>query len=299
MSNRAQPLRSFLYVPGNREAWLRKAFGYGADALVLDLEDSVPSAEKAQARIIVRQTLQDLCQATQKLFVRVNGLDGGEAADDLEAVVSSSLYGIFLPKVRSPEDVVEADILLKFFERRAGVPVGTTLIVPLLETARAMREAYQVACASPRIAYMGGGANVGGDTGRAMGSIGTKEGKETLFLRSKILLDVRAAAVPHPRAGVWADIGDIEGLRAYAREMRHLGYTGLTVLHPSQVSVAHEVFTPTQSEIAYWQGLLQTMEEAERAGRAAVTYKGAMVDIAMVKTAKDMLEAARQFGVLP
>ncbi len=292
---RAKPLRSMLWVPGNREQWIQNASQYGADALILDLEDSVPPHEKPMARQMVRKALDTLGTAT--IFVRVNDLESGLIEPDLEAVVSSGLYGIRLPKVRGTEDIVAVDGLLRVFEQRAGLAVGTVLIMPGLETAQAIREAYEIVTVSPRVCHTGVGHMKSGDAARALGYVWSKEGKETLYIRSKVLLDARAAGDPYPCAGPWSDIGDLEGLRAYCLEMRQLGYTGFTALHPSHVPIANEIFTPSRDEIAYWQGIILAMDEAEKSGSAAVLYQGQMIDIAMVKTARDMLEMARRLGV--
>lgn len=298
MKFRARPLRSVLFVPGNKEDWMRKAPRYGADALILDLEDSVPQEGKAEARLLVRRMLEELGAAGQTLFVRVNRLETGLTGDDLEAITGPFLYGVVLPKVQGPEDVVEVDILLKFFERRAGVPPGKTFVDPSLETARGIREAYQIATASPRVAHMGASGGKGGDTARAIGFQWTPEETETLFLRSKVLVDSRAAGVPYPLTGGWFDIRNLDGLRAAARQAKQLGYTGMHLIHPSHVPVVNEVFTPTKEEIAQWQGLVKAMEERKGQGGAAVTYQGNMVDIAHEETARAMLEMARELGVL-
>ena len=293
-----KPLRSMLWVPGNREEWMQNAPQYGADALVLDLEDSVPLPEKVYARQLVRKILDTQGTAGYTTLVRVNDLESGLIEDDVEALVCSGLYGIVLPKVRSSEDIVQADILLKTLERRAGLEVGTILIKASIETARAIREAYEIVKASPRVCHTGIGHIKSGDTARALGYVWTREGKETFFVRSKVLLDARAAGDPYPCAGAWSDIRDLEGLRAYCLEMRQLGYTGIALLHPSHIPIANEIFTPSSDEIAYWRGVVQTMEEAEKAGRAAISYQGQMIDIAMVKMARDMLEMAQKLGVL-
>ena len=169
MTFKAKPLRSVLFVPGNKEDWMRKAPKYGVDALILDLEDSVPLQEKAEARTLVGKMLKELGAAGQTLFVRVNELSTGMTADDIEAIACDELYGVILPKVTGPADVVETDILLKLFESRAGSQVGKTFIDPSLETAQGLRQAYEVAMASPRVAHMGASGGRGGDTARALG----------------------------------------------------------------------------------------------------------------------------------
>lgn len=298
MRFQARPLRSVMYVPGNKEDWMRKAPRYGADALILDLEDSVPQENKFEARLLVRKMLEELGASGQTLFVRVNRLETGLTGDDLEAVTCSNLYGVILPKVESPEDVFEVDVLLKFFERRAGVDIGKTFIDPSLETAQGIRRAYEIGTASPRVAHMGASWGKGGDVARSVGFEWTPEGTETLFLRSKVLVDSRAAGVPYPLTGGWMDIHDPEGLRRAARNVKQLGYTGMHLIHPSHVPIVNEVFTPTGEEIAHWQGLVKVMEERRSQGGAAVTYQGSMVDIAHEEAAHAMLQMAQELGVI-
>ncbi len=296
--SRARPIRSRLFVPGNKEDWMRKAPKYGADALILDLEDSVPPEGKAEARWLVRRMLEELGAAGRTLFVRVNGLETGLTGDDLEAITCPYLYCVMLPKTEGPEHVAEADVLLRFFERRAGMEIGKTLIDPALETASGIRQAYEICTASPRIVHVGASGGKGGDVARSIGYEWTPEGTETLFLRSKVLVDARAADVPYPLAGGWMDIHDLEGLRAATVQAKQLGYTGTTLIHPSHIPIANEVFTPTQEEIAHWKGLIEAMKERRRQGSAVVTYQGNMVDVAHEETARAMLEMARHLGVL-
>lgn len=294
----ARPVRSALFVPGNREEMMRKAPRYGADALILDLEDSVPLPEKERARPTVRRMLEELGRANQTLFVRINDLENGLGASDLEAVVCRELYAVMMPKVSGPEDIRQVDTLLTFFERKNGLDVGSIFIDPLLETAQGLRQAYEVATASPRIAYMGGLTGKDGDIARAIGFQWTLEGLEAIFYLSKVLLDVRAAGIPYPLGGRgWWDIRDLEGLRTEAVRTRQLGYTGMLLIHPSHVPIVNEVFTPTKEEIEHWKALVAAMEESEREGRAAVIYKGAMVDIAHARAARDMLRWAQELGV--
>ena len=298
MRFQAKPLRSVLFVPGNKEDWMRKAPRYNADALILDLEDSVPDEHKAEARGIVHRMITELSAAGHTLFVRVNRLETGLTAFDLEAITSPGLYGVILPKVEAPEDVVEVDILLKFFERKAGMDLGSICIDPALETAAGIRQAYEVAIASDRVAHMGGGGGKDGDTARSIGYQWTQEGLETLFLKSKILVDARSAGVQYPVSGGWMDIHNLDGLRQLATQLRQLGYTGMHLIHPSHVAVVNEVFTPSQAEIAHWQGIIKAMEERRKEGSAAVTYNGNMVDVAHEETARAMLAMVEQWGLV-
>jgi citrate lyase subunit beta/citryl-CoA lyase len=293
-----QPLRSLLFVPGNKPAWMEKALGYGADALIFDLEDSVPVAEKAAARRMVRSALERLPTRGPVRTVRINALETGVAGDDLEAIVTSGLAAIVAPKIATPRDVTILDTLLTQCEHRAGLPIGQVAILPTLETAQGIYHAYPIATSSPRVHTVSAAAGHGGDTARSLGYRWSKEGTETLYIRSKVLLEARAAGIAYPLIASWFDLHDLAGLRADACLNRQLGYTGQVVIHPSHVPVVNEVFTPTPEEIAYYQGLLAAMEAAERHGTAAVTYAGAMVDVAMVKTAQQVLALAQAVGRL-
>lgn len=298
MRIKAKPLRSALYVPGNKIEWIRKAPKYGADALILDLEDSVPIGEKIAARANVKDMLEELGNVGHTLIVRVNSLGSGLIGSDLEAVISQNLYGIILPKVQSAADVLEVDTLLNLFESRARVSIGRTFVDPGLETALGVRNAYEIAMASPRVVHMGGSGGKGGDTARSIGYHWTAEGNETLFLRSKVLIDSRAAGVEFPLSGGWFEIRDLDGLKKYANGLKNLGYTGMHIIHPSHVPIVNEIFTPTEGDIATWKGLVQAMAQMRKEGGAAVAYNGDMVDIAHEETAKSMLLMAYDLGLI-
>ncbi len=292
-----RPLRTSMYVPGNKEDWMRKAPQYGADALILDLEDSVPVPNKAEARVLVRKILEELGGVKPTLTVRVNRLKTGLTGVDLEAVTCPQLYCVLLPKVESAADVVEVDNLLSHFERKAGMEVGTIFIDPGMETATSIRLAYEIASASPRVAHMGGSGGKGGDTARSIGFEWTSEGLETLFLKSKVLIDARSAGVPYPMSGGWMDIHNLDGLRVLAIQLKQLGYTGMHLIHPSHVPVVNEIFSPSLEDVKHWQGLVAAMEEMRATGGAAVTFDGDMVDIAHEETARTMLAIAKDMGV--
>jgi citrate lyase subunit beta / citryl-CoA lyase len=291
-----KPHRSTLFVPGNRPPWMEKAAGYGADCLVLDLEDSVPDQEKVAARPLVKAGIKALKAKGQAVNVRVNGFATGLTLDDLEGVLCPELDAVALPKVETVADMKELDALLTHLEKRMGIPLGSILTPLGCETAKAMRNIYEIATSCQRVRGVGLAAGPGGDAARAIGYLWSKEGMETLFLRSKAVLDSRAAGIQYPTISSWWNIKDLEGLERDARWNRQLGFRGMTVMHPTHVPIVNKVFTPSAEEIAFYQGLIQAMEEAERKGIAAVTYKGDMVDEAMLKTAREMLEFARSIG---
>ena len=291
-----RPLRTSMYVPGNKEDWMRKAPKYGSDALILDLEDSVPVPNKAEARGLVRKMLEELGGEKPTLTVRVNRLETGLTSGDLEAVTCPQLYCVLLPKVESPADVVEVDNLLSHFERKVGMEVGSIYIDPGMETATSIRLSFEIASASPRVAHMGGSGGKGGDTARSIGFEWTPEGLETLYLKSKVLIDVRSAGVPYPMSGGWMDIHNLDGLRNLAIQLKQLGYTGMHLIHPSHVPVVNEVFSPSPEDVEHYKGLIAAMEDMRATGAAAVTFDGDMVDIAHEETARKMLAIAKEMG---
>ena len=207
--------------------------------------------------------------------------------------------------MEAPGDVVAADALVTNMERRHGVAHGSVVLYPILETAQAIRLAYDIAIASPRVAYMGGAVSRFGDIHQAIGFRWTAEGEETLFLRSKVLVDARAAGIRYPISGMWGGaVDDVDGLRAWATALRDLGYYGMMIGDPAHVPLVHEVFTPTADEIAYWSELDRLATEAERAGTGPIIHgdpnqgEGHVVHIAHIGSARLNLEWARALGCL-
>ncbi len=294
-----RPIRSLLFVPGNREQWMRKALASEADALVFDLESAIPRGDAGPAREMCRRVLDEHRGPRPALFVRVSDARSPEQARDLAAVVGAGLYGILLPQVISASDVLATDEALSRSEQAAGVAAGRTLLMPLVESANAIRTAFEIASASPRVAYMGGATSRGGDLARSLGYHFSAEGRETLFLRSKVLVDVRAAGLANPISGLWGSVDDLEGLLAFAEQSRDLGYEGLMAIHPSQLPIINAVFSPSFDEIAEWQRILRAMEQAEAEGRGAIRLDGRLIDAAHVQTAQLRLERAQRLGLLP
>jgi citrate lyase subunit beta/citryl-CoA lyase len=226
--------------------------GYGADALIFDLEDAVPRLDKVVARALVREALARPQTRGPALTVRINALETGLSRDDLKAIVCCGLSAIVAPKIETPHDIAMLDNLLTQCERSAGLESGQVEIIPILETAKGIYHAYQIATSSPRVATVSAAAGKGGDTARSLGYIWSKDGTETLYIRSKVLLEARAAGLAYPLIASWFDLTDLEGLHADARLNRQLGYSGQVVIHPSHVPVVNDVFTPTSEEIAYY-----------------------------------------------
>lgn len=286
------PVRSLLFVPANRADRMHKALASGADAIVLDLESTVPRGEAGPARVLVHDLVRMERPGRPAVFVRVSEVTSPDFAPDLEACAHPALAGILLPQVLGPDCVRQAARALDALD-----PDERVTIVPLVESANAVRTAYEIACASARVAYFGSGTSRGGDIGRSIGFRWTPEGTETLYMRSKVLIDSRAAGIANPITGIWGLVDDLDGLRAFAQQSRDLGYDGLQCIHPKHLPIIHEIFTPSPAEIAEWKELIAAMEEAERQGSAAIRLHGRLVDVAHVKTAHKNLARARLLGV--
>jgi citrate lyase subunit beta / citryl-CoA lyase len=290
-----RPLRSVLFVPGHRQRWIAPARASGADGIIFDLEDAVPVAEIKAARSVVREAIEVNGASGPALIVRV-GPAGSEALDaDLDAVVCAGLAGVAVPLVSTAEEIKAVAGRLDELEAERGIPVGSTVIWPIVETALAARFAFEIASASDRVAYMGGGTSRQGDIARSLGFVWSAAGSETMMLRSWVLLNVRAAGVPFPVSGMWSVIDDLAGLRAFAEQSRSLGYAGLMAIHPTHIPVINEVFTPTSEEIERWEEVIRTMREAQADGIGAIRMYGQLVDEADIKTAEVGLEYARRF----
>ena len=288
-----KPLRSFLFVPGNKDSWIEKAITSQADALILDLEDSVPPAQKVQAREVVRSKLPWLAQRNQRSWVRVNRSPHLYDFDDILAVVGPHLEGVALSKPAGVEDIETVCAMLAEAEYRKGVPVGSTLLLPILETARAMQLAFEIA-QMPRVAAMTGLSVKNGDVARALGTTWTPQGRESLYLKSRVVMAARAAG-KLPIGGLWQQVHDLEGLASAVAEDRNLGMTGQMVLHPSNVPTMNRIFSPSPEEVTYYRGLIAAVEDAQAAGRASTIYDGEHVDIAHANTAREIVARALAF----
>ncbi|MBV9249456.1 MAG: CoA ester lyase [Acetobacteraceae bacterium] len=293
------PIRSALFVPAHRRDWVGKALRVSPGAVVLDIEDSVPPEHKPAAMKYLREEIAELREAGVGAFIRINPLSD-RTGEEIAAAMAEGCTAIVLPKAATPADIRRLHDLISYQEGRAGLAHGSVGILPLPETAEGMHAACDLAKASPRVKGIHGAISgpVSGDFARAFGFRATMGGVEQLYLASKLVLDSRAAGAMYPIAGIFGtpqeDHAAVEGL---IRRARDIGYSGVAVMHPSHVPIANAVYRPTPQEVAYFEGLLAAFEAAEKAGRGAVSYQGAMVDYAMLPLAREVIAEARRFGV--
>lgn len=287
-----KPLRTALFAPGNRPDRAEKAIGLGADAVIIDLEDAVPIAEKESSRALVREVLDK--HPGKRMYVRINALTTPYAKEDLEAVASKNLVGIMLPKVESPEEVFEIDRLLTELEKRNGLEAGVLEVISICETAKGLEEIYPILLAKTeynRIAVVAFGA---ADYTLDLGISLTREGKELEYPRVRIPIACRAAGIMPPLDTPWmVDLKDMEGLIADASKAKAYGFQGKIVIHPNQIEPCHRVFTPTEEEIAFAKKVIEAFEEAEREGKAAIQLEGKFIDYPVVEKSRRIYALAQ------
>jgi citrate lyase subunit beta/citryl-CoA lyase len=283
-------LRSLLNTPASRPDLVEKAFGYGADAVILDLEDAVPLDQKSEARAVARDAIA--VRRGEPIYVRINSLRSGLAEDDLEAVAVTGLEGIQLPKVDDAETVRVVDRLISELELARNLPLGSIELLVSLESARGIFAAHEILTAVDRVGSVMIGTAEHGDLHGDMGYVVTPGEEETLYLRSRVLLAARVAGITNPIDGVYADFRNLDGLEATARRARMLGYRGKKVIHPAQVPVVNRVFSPTAAELDFYRRVIEVFEAALERGEATAVVDGRMIDYAMAETARRALARA-------
>jgi citrate lyase subunit beta/citryl-CoA lyase len=285
-------LRSMLYVPGNSMRMITSAASRPADAVILDLEDAVPIADKETARIMIRDSIRLFRPTETCTFVRVNSLNSGSTAEDLEFVVVDELDGVMLPKTEGSSDVVKLDEMLAKTEKSSGLKPESLKIIPLIETAKGVVRAFEIASASSRVVAVAFGA---GDYYRDLGrdvSLLSRDETELLFARSQIVVASRAAgtqAVDTPFLGL---LTDKERFLNGTKLALQLGFKGKQVIHPSQIEPVNSIFSPSRNEIDSAKRLVAAFGEAQARGLGAASFEGRMIDCMSYKQAKDLLGIA-------
>ena len=286
-------MRSVFYVPGNIEKMVGKAPEIPADLITLDLEDSVPPAEKPKAREIVRENLKYAGTGGATVYVRINNWETLMTNDDLEAVVYEGLSGVCLAKCGSAENVQRLDWKLEELEQRRGLEVGSIAIQLLAETAKGVINAYPAATASPRVNSIIFGAV---DYTKDMRVTLTPEGVEQLYARYHTAVAARAAgciAIDCP----YVTYKDTEGFEKSTREGRQMGYEGRMLIHPSQIEPSHTIYTPSAEDVEWAEGVKKVFEEEGIAkGSAAVAYKGKMIDTPVYGNALTILATIKEIA---
>ena len=264
---------------------LERAQSFNADIVMVDLEDSVPPAEKENARELARQWIPRLAQAGRRVMVRLNSLDTGLTANEAAAVVGPALHGISIGKPGSIWDIREVDRIMSVAEALAGLEPGQVKLIPWIESAAAVMAAQQIASASSRIIAIAFGAE---DFTNDMGIRRTDTGEEVYFPRATVPVAARASGVASLDSP-FVRFRDPEGLLTDALVARRLGYTGKFAIHPAQLEVINETFSPSQEEVDYAHQVVEVWNRAEAEGRGSVDLDGRMIDVPVLKRAQNLL----------
>jgi len=284
--------RSLMFVPGSSPKMIAKAAGLPADVIVFDLEDAVALPEKAAARKLVRDALELTRAGGSSVFVRINALSTGLTWADLDAIACDQLDGVLMPKADTSDEVSELDTMLSRLEKERNIKPNSIAVIPLIETAKGLVNAYHIAAARRRNVAVGFGA---GDFMRDLGlnaSFMTPEQSELLYTRSRIVVSARAAGLQAIDTVYFGQLKDLAGLEKEAMMALRLGFKGKALIHPSQIEVANRVFSPTEEDVRYATALVAAFDEAERKGLGAVTFEGRMIDVMSRVQAKELLDFA-------
>ena len=273
--------RSRLYLPGSEPKYYINASLHAPDAVILDLEDSVHRGEKDAARILVRNTLRAVDFGSCERMVRINQLPLG--LEDLAEIVGESPDLILIPKVEEPEQVREVDRMIAEIKQRNGI-LRPIWIMPILESALGIENAFEVATASENVVALTIGLE---DYTADLGVVKTTEGHESQYARSRVVID-----------SVFSDVADMDGLRRWGEASRAAGFEGMGCIHPGQIRVIHEAFQPTPLEIEKAKKVVAAFEEAQSKGLAVVSLGSKMIDPPVVQRALKLVARAKAMGAI-
>jgi len=283
----ARLLRSFLFVPGNNKRFIDKAKTLKADIICLDLEDSVPINDKEPTRQMIGEVLKARSEFSSELYVRINSFDSGLAQADLRAVMQNGINGVVIPKVNGGEEVWELSKLITTLEHERKIKDGTVEMMPSVENAKGVINAFKIASASPRVSALVFGVF---DFLFDMGLEYVEDGIEYTYARAKVPVDARAAGV-YAIDSIWQKIEDIDGLIRDATAGMRLGYKGKSIIHPSQIEPVHKIFVPNKEEVEWARKVVAALSDAMSKGVGATRLEGKMVDAVHYKRAKALLDA--------
>ena len=284
--------RSRLYLPGNTPKLMLNAGIHQPDGVILDLEDSVAPEKKAEARLLVRNALRGLNFYGAERMVRINQLPAG--LEDLEFVIPHYVNLILLPKCESAEQVEAVDEKITAILKEKGLDYPV-YIMPIIESALGVVNAYQIAAASKRVSALAIGLE---DYTADLGAQRTREGKESFFARNQLVNAAKAAGI-QAIDSVFSDVSDMEALREVVGESKSLGFDGMGCIHPRQIRVIHEAIAPTEAEIDKAKKIVLAFDEAAEKGLGVVSLGSKMIDPPVVKRAQTTIAAALEAGALP
>lgn len=285
--------RSMLFLPGNTPNIIVNGEILGADAVILDLEDAVAPAEKDSARILVRNAIKYMGFGKCEVIVRINAIDTPYWEKDLEAIIPVRPALIMPPKTSCAADVLAVDACITRLEEQLGLEKGSVGLIPLIETALGVENAYQIASACERVkAIFLGGEDLTAD----LRCKRTKGGQEIFYARSRMVVAARAAGV-EVYDTPFTDVNDDEGIYTDAQLAKSLGFTGKAAISPRHVGAINEVFSPSMQDIDYAYEVMEAIRIGKEQGKGAVSLRGKMIDAPIVARAQQTIDAAVALGL--
>ena len=286
-------LRSMLFLPGNNPNMLINGNCLGADAVIFDLEDAVAPAEKTAARVLVRNTMRYMDFGSCGRIVRINSIDTPYWQKDLDLIMPWKPDLILLPKSGSAADVLEADRYMTQLEEKLGMEPNTVGLMPLIETAMGVENAFAIASATKRIRALFLGAE---DLTADLRCKRTKEGREIEYARTRLVVAARAAGIDVFDTP-FTDVNDDEGIVVDAELAKALGFSGKASISPRHVEVINRVFSPTMAEIDYAYEVIEAIRIAKEQGKGAIALRGKMIDAPIVARAERTISMAVEMGL--
>ena len=298
MDHKTVLLRSWMFVPGDRQKMIDKAVALPVDAILLDIEDGVAPAAKETARKQIAQSLDRIAvqkkenpsYRTPARYVRINAVGHERMNADVEYVIRPALEGLAVPKVETPDQVNVVEKILDEREPKMGMVRGSVRLLLALESPRGLFNAYAIATSSPRVIGLMFGAE---DFSRELSLPLRREGEavDLIYARSAM---VTAAAAAHVQAvdGVWPNFQDMEGLKKFALQSRRLGFSGMSLIHPAQINEVNAAFTPTAEEVDYCRRVVQAFDDARSRGEGAIAFGGQLLDMPIVDRARQTIALA-------
>lgn len=285
--------RSMLFLPGNNPNMLINGNCLGADAVIFDLEDAVSPAEKDAARILVRNTMRYMDFRGCEIIVRINSIDTPYWKQDVDAILPYQPGLFLLPKTGTPEDALEADAYITQVEAKLGLAKNTVGLMPLIETAMGVENAFRIASCTDRVKALFLGAE---DLTADLQCKRTKEGREIEYARTRLVVAARAAGVDVYDTP-FTDVNDDEGIVKDAELAKALGFTGKASISPRHVEVINAVFSPTQKDVDYAYEVMDAIELAKSQGKGAIALHGKMIDAPIVARAQRTIAMAEALGM--
>ena len=287
-------LRSLLFIPGNQPKMLNKAPNVFPDAFIPDLEDSVAWDHKDDARNIVHNHLNMLSQTSKLLIPRVNALETGILKEDLQAVINQNVFAIAIGKIYSSKDVQEISNLISKVENEQKIKEGSIKLILWMETAQAIINAYEILTSNQRIVGSAFGAE---DFTNDMGIHRTENENEIFFARNQLSVASKAANVIALDTPFFA-FKDPDALKENSLFAKSIGFKGKFAIHPDQIDIINDSFSPSIQEIDHAKKVIETFEEAKKQGRGSTSLDGLVIDVPVVKRAKSLLHISKEMGII-